>query len=741
MKRIMSFLILFVLGSSILAQDYRLQLQSRWRDGPCLTVAYSPNTWGIFISNGGQIDILETPFLHPYPERIITRGVAHKIILKDSILFALIGEKGFGVYGNFYTPQGKEWFFQKFDEELRDMILVDSTLFISADQNLWVVGVAQPTSPRIVDKFGYLGYEMAVKDSLLFIGKYILNISSPYHPVLLDTLPAGYYGPANPFKMEINGNFLYAIMRSEPPVWDNFYVYDISNPLNIHLISELPLPGDWSSHGYSLAVSDTMAFVGYGSDTGHGLLGIEIKDPYHPEIITNQYFGIPLDLQLVDSVLLAASGSDGFFKIDVSDPWHLKTISNHHTAGSSYHVFARGDKVYISTLKELNILNMSDVDQPRFISSIRSIPDDWSIEPGHRFSAAAAYVSKDEKSLYLMDYAHGLFEFKASDSLNGSGWSNPTGFLKSYLGINYAVDEKRDLLFATHQWNGFTTFDLKNWQKYPGNLSGYGLDIAFEDTLLAVAINNKGIDFYNYKDAENPQWFFHTDFRQICALSIHNSYLFVGEYDASKQTSTLSIFQLNSAFFSLSTPIRYLFFEFKGQITDIEVFDENTIFVSDAQFGLRQFKFQNLDTLYQEATYPTEGMAQAMYIFSPKNLWPYYLLLADGEDGLYVYEITNLIGIENKRENLPDKFQLQQNYPNPFNLQTVIPYELAKSADVRLTIFNLKGQKVREWYFKNQAPGQHRIKFNAGQLSSGIYFYRLQTNSGIVQSRKMVLLK
>jgi len=70
--------------------------------------------------------------------------------------------------------------------------------------------------------------------------------------------------------------------------------------------------------------------------------------------------------------------------------------------------------------------------------------------------------------------------------------------------MRYTFDESRNLLFATNQIEGFTAFGLEQWQKLPGSASGYGLEVAFWDTLLAVAVENKGIDFFNYKDASNP---------------------------------------------------------------------------------------------------------------------------------------------------------------------------------------------------------------------------------------------
>ena len=94
---------------------------------------------------------------------------------------------------------------------------------------------------------------------------------------------------------------------------------------------------------------------------------------------------------------------------------------------------------------------------------------------------------------------------------------------------------------------------------------------------------------------------------------------------------------------------------------------------------------------------------------------------------------------------VPLAFGLQQNYPNPFNPTTQIQYQLARSADVRLTIHNLVGQSVRSLVAGEQAAGVHTAEWDgrsdAGQrVESGLYLYRLEA-PGFVRTRKMVLVQ
>jgi hypothetical protein len=88
----------------------------------------------------------------------------------------------------------------------------------------------------------------------------------------------------------------------------------------------------------------------------------------------------------------------------------------------------------------------------------------------------------------------------------------------------------------------------------------------------------------------------------------------------------------------------------------------------------------------------------------------------------------------------PEQFRLDQNYPNPFNPSTVISYNLPQASDVRLEVFNLLGQWVALLVSDRLQSGQHTVNFDAENLSSGIYIYRLQAD-GFTQTRKMLLVK
>ena len=89
---------------------------------------------------------------------------------------------------------------------------------------------------------------------------------------------------------------------------------------------------------------------------------------------------------------------------------------------------------------------------------------------------------------------------------------------------------------------------------------------------------------------------------------------------------------------------------------------------------------------------------------------------------------------------VPDKYALEQNYPNPFNPSTIIRYDIIKSSNVSLKIYDIMGREVTTLVNDVQTAGRYEVMFSAKNLSSGVYFYRLIADD-FTAIKKMVLMK
>jgi hypothetical protein len=128
------------------------------------------------------------------------------------------------------------------------------------------------------------------------------------------------------------------------------------------------------------------------------------------------------------------------------------------------------------------------------------------------------------------------------------------------------------------------------------------------------------------------------------------------------------------------------------------------------------------------------------YSFTDNNVqygsYAYRLKQID-TDGQYEYSKV----IEVDAGNIPDGFVLEQNYPNPFNPNTTIKFALAETKKAELKVFDILGNEVST-LFNGIADGGkvYETEFDGANLSSGIYFYCLETEQQ-VENRKMLLLK
>ena len=141
----------------------------------------------------------------------------------------------------------------------------------------------------------------------------------------------------------------------------------------------------------------------------------------------------------------------------------------------------------------------------------------------------------------------------------------------------------------------------------------------------------------------------------------------------------------------------------------------------------------------ERETNVTNSYLEAVSFVNPSEGW------AVGENGVILkWDGGTLpdipVSVEDNKNNIPLEFRLEQNYPNPFNPSTTIAYSIPKQSRVTIKVYDLLGREVVTLINEEKPAGNFSVKFDGSDLSSGVYFYKMQSDS-FSESKKLLLLK
>lgn len=267
---------------------------------------------------------------------------------------------------------------------------------------------------------------------------------------------------------------------------------------------------------------------------------------------------------------------------------------------------------------------------------------------------------------------------------------------------NDVIDIKEDLIGRVYfilRYGDVVLFDGDDWKRIPHIHSGYGED----------RINNISID------SENNAW-----------VGYKNGII---KFDSLGHTFYN---YLNSC---LPSGI---------SVAWINIDKEDNIWIGTSRHGLIKWDGTECITYNMENSNLIEKGVNYINIDEHGNKWMNNHSLRGQNFGLVIFNengvIVNVDKFDSNSELKPNKYLLNQNYPNPFNPATTIEYSLPQSEYVEIVVYDLLGNKVSTLVQEELSAGSYKVNFDGSNLSSGIYFYRLQTGS-FIETKKLVLLK
>jgi len=492
-----------------------------------------------------------------------------------------------------------------------------------------------------------------------------------------------------------------------------------------------------SQHGYVLTQGDYIISSSDGGDTWHSMK-LNSPESFEPDAFAFNSGGYGIAVGV---------GGQVYCKISDANKWTSLTKSASNADFSAIHVINK-DTIWIC--------GSEYSDQPA-INSVLLHSVDGGINWEKSTYANEKYYSSRLNDIFFSNkkvgWAVGENNIVLNTSDGGNTWELiETGVLHSDIGFKKVVftdslhgfivgvgtDYQNQLIFIHTQDGGNT------WQDYRNNLPEWyiGNDLCFTDnnhgwlvgSLDVYKTDNGGRswELVNRKWQEGWEWgpaqFLDSLTCWVAGSGGYENNILVYTEDGGNNWHTR---------FSNSAPIHILHFSDKSNGYIFAVEDIYSIYYQNEQV---HYTHDGGQSWHEFQFNPIPGYGVNSVAFADRNTgWMVGtngMILKTNTGGL-----TEVIEKSSSKFDYKDNYHLYQNYPNPFNPSTTIEFSLPKSEFTVLKIYNILGKEIAVLVSKHLDQGNHTYTFNGKNLASGVYMYRILTESGFSETKKFVLLK
>ncbi|MCK4664804.1 MAG: T9SS type A sorting domain-containing protein [Bacteroidales bacterium] len=645
----------------------------------------------------------------------ISGGSAKFIVLdiSDNTSPTIIDEISF--YGNMYYCYIKRFCLDG------NYAYLDYYDYSSYDKKLLVVDISDLNNCTLINEMdtNLTTNCMFINEEFLYLfgfGSYlgcVFDISECANPILLTT-----YSDLSMVHAEVISNMVYCINA------DDFKVYDFSDPLNIvervHFENDHPL--------YYVTILDNKAYLACG---GRGIKILDITDieqiteigVYDTQI--NASNGAR-QLSLIDenTVIIAEWSDDVFIILDVSDPEPpTAMVTRYHYPCRERNIDINDNLLVFFDYDCINFWDVTDFNDPISL---------YTYSLGYPIWCENVYVTDDHVFItFLQDTDYKLFSFETSDinniylegSCNISTRHSDMGVYDNYLYLP-------SYHFGLEIYDFSSGLDPVFVAIYP---NFYGTKIEIVESFAFMPL----IDELALLDISNPNSVTQVTSwpmtHSIIDLHVEDDILFIKHFD----NNTIAIYDITDVLNPVY--INEIQLNPTSQLARNFFIFDHKIYISDLSLN---------EIVIYDVTIPANPVFDSSIRWNLKT-WDMvakdnYLFIGNHYFGSTLFDTTQFTEI-NIDMISADKLELI-NFPNPFNPSTSISYQLAHEAKTEITIFNIKGQKVKELVDERQIAGQHSVVWNGTddfgkKVSSGIYFYKLDINGKIKAVKKCLLLK
>jgi hypothetical protein len=578
-----------------------------------------------------------------------------------------------------------------------------SFIYTPNSEGLWleVFDVTDPTAPVSYAQPMPNPLGVCIVNDYLYVGSFDeIRVYSLDDPQALSLVGEVSISPL-PYDLATDGESLYAGLLESDSI-DSLSVrvmkLNLADPTSPTIVDSLTWPGPNSFYINNnwlgeLAVLEQKVFVA----SSAALWGVDFDDPRPqggptgremPGAATLFYYPTgygTFSIRHQDELGFIASGPAGLWILDLSDLASPQEIGHYPVHDFAIEAIARDSIAFLTTLKELKILNIAAPSAPQFISEI-ALPG----EPYAGMEVSGGY-------LYIPSVA-GLLIVDISDL--------------SMPQIIY-------------------TSALKNIT-----------DVAIYDTLAFITRGNfpdttgNGLHILNISNPASPEEIsvFNLWGAKMVAVDSSYSYAYVATtaYFGSPGYNGFAILDVRDPANPTELSRRDTLWSYSAPLGDLKTSRAWAYLTRDITKVI-----EISDKLKPKLKVVLdEGITVDLVKTKDQN----DIIILDHSPGISIYRNDIITGIPEVQPNISRDFQLFQNYPNPFNPQTTIEFYLPRREKITIEIFNSLGQKVKTLLNKAVSPGRHRLTVDLSTLPSGVYLYRLKTPEKSL-TRKMVLLQ
>ncbi len=624
---------------------------------------------------------------------------------------AVLLEVGFFITGNSVT----------------DLVISNSYAFLPYGRRIQIIDVSNPANPV---KAGYSGYfesfvtNMAVNSHYIY-GMYAftflaIDISDPLNPVEIGSCPLTFTS-GSITDLVVNGRYAYVLINNSS-IPDRLQIVDIINPTNPSVIGDLQLPG----LAGGMTVKGSYVYVCAGDA---GLRIIDVSDPANP--IEVSYFGTTTDARsvAVSNHYAYVTISWGLKIVDISNPANPIEAGFFSTSLPTDKIRVSNNYAYFTSQQHgIRIVDVSNPAHPFEIGyyDTGDYPDDVLIKNNH------AYVADGADGLYIIrnDLAYRPVIAQISDIPNDQGKQVRVSWMKSSLD---GAEPGGSNIVEYSLWRRIHE-SPRNRMTWVGELMKLSSDSLppgewdFIQTIPAIGNKTYNVVAPTLADSNHVHGMHWSTFAVIAHTANPLTY-FVSEPDSG---------------YSLDNLIPQAPTELLAIARD-NVIDLSWKMVPDEDFNYYAI-YRGIHGGFDPAVLQPYAVTVDTFftdeILEPNTNYYYRISAFDfsGNEGKFSEEVSAIIVGINDDAPIPETYSLFQNFPNPYNPSTIIQYTLPNDQHVKLEVYDLLGKKIATLVDISQEAGTYSVTFDASQLPSGVYLYKLQAGS-YNEIRKMILMR